>query len=244
MLPSISVSSLLDSLNSLNAGGMMFNLGKFGVQLPTLEMFSSIVEPVYGFGDFTASAGSIVQLMTSGARGIYCIGAIIADGDFLLKTIKMVGQYVALLGLEMINEIYQNCVARVNSLLANVYGIVLSYYRTIKHLINTIRNLKELFTNLQLEKKNIFKNIIDKIFKKENCEYFVANLLRCLIAKYIEPYLQKFTDKVNQKIDDIAGDIYDSTNMVTATTTAMSNYLDNQATFVDKFNEQVKYFSL
>lgn len=64
------LNSLKNLANGLAATGANFKIGGFTVNLPTLNIFNSNIESP-STGTFIASAGSIVQTLTQGAKGGY-----------------------------------------------------------------------------------------------------------------------------------------------------------------------------
>lgn len=242
MALSLTAKSIVSSFNNLSAGsGGAISLGGFNLNLPGLSLSNTSIEGD-GIGGWIASSGSALQLLTNGARGVYCIGVLLTDPTMLLNALKMVGEYFLTAGLNLINDIYKACIARVNNILASVYGIVLSYYNTIKNVIGAVKSLGALWQKIKDAWNNRSGSIFDELFKREDCDYFIANMMRCIISKMLDPYLNKFKIDALQKINNFAGDIEDGIFDATAAPTAISNYANTQATFVNKFSSQVSSY--
>lgn len=230
--------SFLSKFDFLNANGLAsMSFGGVTVSLPSLYATFNNIEDPAGLGGIIASPGSIVQTLTKGARGVFCIGALLTDPAMMLNMLKMCGQYLAALGLKFVNDIYKSCISRINRILSTVYGIVLGYFNTIKNIITAIKNLGDLWEKITNFKMG--ESLLDKLFKKENCDYFIANIMRCMMNKLLEPYISKYKRKINQKITDFADGIESNIVSSTAPLTSMSNFLDMQATSVNKFTAQV-----
>lgn len=239
MALSFTAKSIVSSIDNLAAGsGGALSLGGFKLNLPSLSIINTSIESS-GIGGWIATSGSALQLLTNGARGVYCIGVLLTDPSMLFNALKMVGEYFLSAGLNLINDLYKSCVARVNHILATVYGIVLSYFNTIKNIIGVVQSLGALWEKIKDAWNNRSWSIFDELFKREDCDYFIANMLRCMISKMIDPYLQKFKMKATQKIDNLTGTIEDGILDATAGPTAISNYANTQAVFANKFINQV-----
>lgn len=230
--------SFADLANTLSSTGMNLNFGSFKFNIPSLTLFNDSIETP-GVGTFCYSSGSLVQMMTNGARGVFCIGAILTDPQMLLNVLRMCGEYILAHGLALINDIYKTCIARINNILSSVYGIVLGYFKTIKNVIKAIQGLADLWDKICDAWNSKSSGIFDKIFDKENCDFMVANLMRCMMSKLLEPYLTKLKLNIQGEINDFAGEIDNEIHATTQPLTSMSSYLDNQATYVNKFTAQV-----
>ena len=239
MALSLTAKSIVSSFNNLAAGsGGSISLGGFNLNLPNLSVSNTSIEGD-GIGGWIASSGSVVQILTNGARGVYCIGVLLTDPAMLLNALKMVGEYFLSAGLNLINDIYKTCVARVNYILASIYGIVLGYFNTIKNIIGVVQSLGTLWQKIKDAWNNRSGSIFDELFKREDCDYFIANMMRCIISKMLDPYLNKFKLDAISKIDNFATDVEDGIFDATAAPNAISNYANVQATYANKFIEQV-----
>ena len=231
----MAVSSLI---NELNSGGYNLKIGGFNVNLPSLNVSNSSIETP-GIGGYLGSAGSIVQTLTSGARGVFCIGAVLTDPAAALKVLILCVDFIGAIGLQLINDLYKTCLARLNNILSTVYGITLGYFNTIKNIIKAIQGIGDLISKLIDFWNGRGESKLNKLFDRENCDFMVANLLRCMMAKMIEPYLTKIRDDLTQKINDVGIGLQNEIIENTAVATSMSKYFDQQAIFVNKFTTQV-----
>ena len=223
---------------SLSAGLLTFNIGGFKINLTSLAIMNSNVETP-GIGGFIANPQSLVQTLTQGARGIFCIGAVLTDTKLLLKTLKMCLEYIEALGIALLNDIYKTCLARVNMILAELYGITLDYFKTVKSIISACQAAGTMIKAVNEYKWKSGNTALDELFKRKDCEYIVANLLRCMISKMIQPYINKFENKVTQKIIDASGKISNKISSETSILNAMSGYVRQQANTVEKFSAQI-----
>jgi hypothetical protein len=231
----ISLTSL-STLNQLNSGSYWTKLGGLSVNLPSLATTYSKAGTI---GAFVASAGSVVQTFTKGARGIFCIASVLTNPTQLLNVLTSCLDYLGAIGLQLVNDLYKTCIARLNNILSTVYGITLSYFNTIKNIINCIKNIGKMFKKIYDWWKDRSWEKLMKLFDRENCDFMVANLLRCLMSKWLEPYISKLQLKATQAINDVGNKINSKIIDSTATTTALSTYLDNQTQFINKFTAQV-----
>lgn len=233
------LSKLGNIANNLMAGTVTFNIGGFKINLNSLNILCTTIE-YPGLGGFLASPTSVVQTLTNGARGVFCIGAVLTDPAMMLNTLTMCLEYIEALGISIMNDLYKVCLDRVNAILSEVYGIVLGYFKTIKSVISMIKNVGGLINDVSNFKLKKGSDLLDELFNRKNCDYVVANLLRCMIAKMLQPYIDKFKNGAIQKILDVSDDISDSIQENTNAVTAMSDYIGQQARFVDKFTTQVR----
>lgn len=242
MALSLTAKSIVSSANNLAAGsGGALSLGGFNLNLPGLSLSNTSIEGD-GIGGWIASSGSVLQLLTNGARGVYCIGVLLTDPAMLLNALKLVGEYLLTAGLNLLNDLYKSCVARVNNILSSVYGIILGYFNTIKNAIGAIQSLGALWQKIKDAWNNRSGSLFDELFKREDCDYFIANMMRCIISKMLDPYLNNLKIDALQKINNFAGEVEDNIFEATAAPTAISNYVNTQATFVNKFTEQVSSY--
>lgn len=229
-------SSFSNTLRELNASGLTIGSGGFKFNIPSLNV---IMGGSGSSNSIVMSAGSLVQTMTAGARGVFCIGAIIGDSALALSTLKKCFDYIMMTGLSLLNDIYKVCIARLNDILKTVYGITLSIFSTIKNVIGAINGIIDLVEKIYKAIKNASKLDLGKLFDKENCDFFIANLFRCMMGKLVDPYIQKFKTNVTQKINDYTANIPDKISQTVEPVTSMSTFVDNQAMFVNKFTNQV-----
>lgn len=225
-------------LNELNSGGFNLKIGGFNINLPSLNVSNNSIETP-GIGGYIASAGSVVQTLTAGARGVFCIGAVLTDPTAALKVLGLCGDFITAIGLQLVNDLYKVCLARVNNILSTVYGITLGYFKTIKNVIKAIQGIGDLIDNLINFWDDRGESKLGKLFERENCDYMVANLLRCMMSKMIEPYLTNIRDGLTQEINDVGIGIQNKVIKNTEITSSMSKYLDQQSIFVNKFTTQV-----
>lgn len=232
------LNSLKNLANGLAATGANFKIGGFTANLPTLNIFNSNIESP-STGTFIASAGSIVQTLTQGAKGVMCIGTLLMNPDQMLKALNLAGDFILGLGLQLLNDVYRTCMARVNNILATSYGLVLGYFKTIKNIISAIQGVGDMLNNIYEFFTDRSKSKVDFMMKSDDCAYFIANILRCMIGKMVTPYLNELQLKADQKINNIAGGIENKITQNTEVLNSMSSYLNNQAMFVNKFTSQV-----
>ena len=168
MALSLTAKSIVSSFNNLAAGsGGSISLGGFNLNLPNLSVSNTSIEGD-GIGGWIASSGSVVQILTNGARGVYCIGVLLTDPTMLLNALKMVGEYFLSAGLNLINDIYKTCVARVNHILASIYGIVLGYFNTIKNIIGVVQSLGALWQKIKDAWNNRSGSIFDELLSRDS----------------------------------------------------------------------------
>lgn len=129
--------------------------------------------------------------------------------------------------------------ARVNNILATSYGLVLGYFKTIKNIISAIQGVGDILNNIYEFFTDRSKSKVDFMMKSDDCAYFIANILRCMIGKMVTPCLNELQLKADQKINNIAGGIENKITQNTEVLNSMSSYLNNQAMFVNKFTSQV-----
>lgn len=231
--------NILSKAKNLAAGTICFNIGGFKINLAPLNIMNSNIETP-GIGGFLGNPSSLIQTVTQGARGVFCIGTVLTSPSMALNVIRMALEYIEALGISLINDIYKTCLARVNNILAEVYGITLGYFKTIKSIISMVQNVGGLIKDISNFRWERGDSALNELFDRKNCDYMVANLMRCMIAKMLQPYLDKFKNKAIQSINDVASDISGTIQDKTSSLNAMSSYLNQQAKFVDKYTTQVR----
>lgn len=231
--------ALASLINELNSGGYNLKIGGFNVNLPSLNVSNSSIETP-GIGSYLGSAGSLVQTLTSGARGVFCVGAVLTDPASALKTLSLCVDFLGAIGLQLINDLYKTCLARLNNILSTVYGITLGYANIIKSVIRAVQGIGDLITEIInfWDRRGEFK--LGKLFDRENCDFMIANLLRCTMAKMIDPYITNLRTDLSQNINNVGIPVQDDVIKNTALTTSMAKYFEQQAIFVNKFTAQVR----
>lgn len=230
---------LKEDIKALNSGGFNIKVGGFTLNLPSLNVTSKAIETP-GIGGNITSLGSAVQILTAGARGVLCIGSLLSNPSELLKTLNLCKDFVVALGLQFVNDLYKTCIARINNILSSVYGLTLSYFRTSKNVLGAINNLGSLVEDIIKFWEDRKNDKLKDFLKKEDCTFFVANILRCMIGKFINPILEEYKLKGNQAINDIGADFNNKIFSETEILNNVSSYLDQQSMFVNKFTNQVK----
>ena len=235
------MSSLSQLANRLTSGLSSVKISNTsGINIPTLSWLDSSIEPVSGLS-WVQSSGSVIQALTNGAKGVYCMGVILSDPSQLLKMGAAVLQYIEAWGIGLLNDLYRVCIDRINAILLESYGVVVSVFKAIAGIISFVKELYTLYKNIKeaWKKRNEAKE--EAWMKREDCAFFVANILRCMIGRLIEPYITNFKQKATKEIEDVYSDVSNTISDRTETLRTVSNYVEQQSMFATKFVEQLNH---
>ena len=198
-------------LSSLTKGNSFLGIGSLKISFPTLSVSNYSIASVNGIGGFIQSAGSAVQTLTRGARTIFCLGAVLTDPSLFTSMIGQVWDYLKAHGMTLINDIWKTIMSRINFLLAHYYGIISAAFNSVLNAVRTIKKaydaLVDYFSNLSVKGKDLWADLI----KKENCDFEIANMLKCLI----NPYILKFTRNIKVKASTMVAGVESNIRGVT-----------------------------
>lgn len=233
------MSSITQLANRLSSGMSSLKISNTSsINIPTLNWLDSAIKPSYGLS-WVQQPGSVIQALTNGAKGVYCLGVLLTDPAQALNLLKYVLQYVEAWGIGLVNELYRTCMNRVNSLLLQVYGVCVGVFKAISNLIQFMKELYQLYKNIRdlFTKKWRLKK--DGWIKREDCAFFLANILRCMISRLIKPYVENFKVKATKEIDRVYTQVNDKVSNYTEPISAVSNYVQQQSMFATKFIQQI-----
>ena len=235
------MSSLSQLANRLNSGLSSVKISNTSsINIPTLKWLDSSIEPVSGLS-WVQNSGSVIQALTNGAKGVYCMGVMLSDPSQLLKMGAAVLQYIEAWGIGLLNELYRVCMDRINAILLEVYGVCVGVFKAIAGVISFVKELYTLYKNIKEAWKKRNESKENAWMKREDCAFFIANILRCMISRLIEPYVENFKQRAVREIEDVYSDVSNTISDRTETLRSVSSYVEQQSMFATKFVEQVNH---
>lgn len=232
--------SISDVVNKLNGGISSIRIGseQHGITIPAMSWAQYNTENVPNL-DWLVGTSSPLHTVTAAAKGVFCLGVAISDPIIFLNLIKAALAYLEAWGLSVATQLYKICLDRLNSLLLQLFGIAATAYRAIAALISFIRALVDLVKNIRAAWKKRNWSKLKNWFNREDCEDFLADLLRCMIYKLLDKYVDKYVGKAKEKIDEIYNNASTSISDATNPYVSITQYYTQQTNYVTKYIEQV-----